>query len=159
MEAQNFALVTRAAKFTWEALTPLLATQQETAPVTITFPQAVNILSVYPSVSDLGGQLDVPTLDDLLVRIDVDNGAEQRLTSRFDTQQPGGGAPFPNVTLGSYRDTVMGSRVLNFDFGELGSRPTLTVTFAWKRPIANGPHWNDVLVGLAFNCNFAGSRA
>jgi len=159
MEVENFALVTRAAKFTWEALVSLPGAQQESAPVTITFPQAVNILSVYPSVADNGGQMDVPTLDDLLVRIDVDNGAEQRLTSRFDTQQPGGGAQFPNVTLGSYRDTVMGSRVLNFDFGDQGSRPTLTVTFAWKRSVAGGANFNDVLVGLAFNCNFAGSRA
>lgn len=154
---ENFALVVRAAAFSWEASTNLLATVQDTAPITIPFPRPVRIVSIYPSVSPVGGSdaLPVPTLDDLLVRIDQELGGERRLTTRFDTTQTNGIGSLPNVTLGSYRDTTGGARVLDMQLGEPGgSRPELQIIFSWKRPIAGGPYFQDINCGLVFHCSF-----
>lgn len=155
MDPKNFALVTRAATFTWEAQTVLLATNQESAEVNVEFPRAVQIVSMYPSVSVHSGldTLPIPDVDDLLVSIFQDLGSERRLTSRFDSTQPNGVASFPNVTLGSYRDTIAGARVVNIELSE-GARPTLQVRFSWKRDVTGGPWYQNVLVGLTFNCNF-----
>jgi hypothetical protein len=154
---ENFAIVVRAAAYSWEASTNLLATVQETAPITMPFPRPVQIVSVYPAVSPIGGNdaLPVPTLDDLLVRIDQEIGGERRLTSRFDTTQTNGIGSLPNITLGSYRDTTGGARVLNLELGDAGgARPELQITFAWKRLIAGGPYFQDVNVALVFHCNW-----
>lgn len=154
---ENYASVQRAAAFSWEASTNLLASVQETAAIKIPFPRPVEILSIYPSVSPVGGNdaLPVPELDDLFVRIDQEIGGERRLTTRFDTVQTNGIGSLPSVTLGSYRDTNGGSRVLNLRLGAAdGARPELQITFAWKRPIAGGPWFQDVLCGLVFHCNF-----
>jgi hypothetical protein len=153
---QNFALVQRPAAYSWEALTTLLATDQETAPIEIQFPRPVIVLSAYPSICVVGGDdsLPVPTLDDLLVKIEIDRGQESRLTSRFDTVQSNGVGTMPNVTLGSYKDTTGGARVMNYDLGSKGSRPLMTVTYSWKRLISGGPYYQDIQVGLVFHCNF-----
>jgi hypothetical protein len=154
---ENFALVVRAAAFSWEASTILLASVQETAPIKMQFPRPVTIVSVYPSVSPISGDdaLPVPTLDDLLVRIDQEIGGERRLTTRFDSTQTNGIGSLPNVTLGSYRDTTGGARVLNLELGDAGgARPELQIAFSWKRPILNGPYFQDVQCGLVFHCNF-----
>jgi|GEM_PF-4410284 hypothetical protein len=153
---QNIALVQRPAAYSWEALTSLNGADQETPPIEIQFPRPVTILSAYPSIAVNGGDdsLPVPTLDDLLVKIEVDRGQESRLTSRFDSTQANGVGTLPNVTLGSYRDTVGGARVMELELGQNDSRPVLTVTFSWKRVVSGGPYFQDVLVGLCFHCNY-----
>ena len=154
---ENYASVQRPAVFSWEASTNLLATVQETAAILVPFPRPVEILSIYPSVSPTGGNdaLPVPTLDDLFVRIDQELGGERRLTTRFDTTQTNGIGSLPNVTLGSYRDTTGGARVMDLKLGAAdGAHPTLQVTFSWKRLIAGGPYFQDVLCGLVFHCNW-----
>lgn len=156
---ENYALVQRPAAFSWEAMTLLTGAVQATAPVQVDFPRAVIIVSAYPSIAVAGGSdsLPFPTLDDLLVRIEVDTGSERRLTSRFDTTQPNGVNNFPDVTLGSYRDTVGGARVMDLRIGDPGGgRPTLNCTFTWKRPIAGGPWFQDIYVGLVFHTQFVG---
>ena len=155
---QYYALVTRPARFTWEPSVSLAGTDQASAQVQIDFPRPVQIVSVYPSISPIGGAdtLPVPELDDLLVQIDLDTAAQQRLTSRFDSVQATGVGTYPNVTLGSFRDSVLGSRVLLWELTD--PRPTLTFTFAWKRLVSGGPYYQDVQVGLALNCNFLGGK-
>lgn len=155
MYPENFALVTRAATFTWEAQTVLLATDPQSAQVNVEFPRPVQIVSMYPSVSVHSGldTLPVPDVDDLLVEIFQDLGQDKRLTSRFDGTQPNGVSSFPNVTLGSYRDTIAGARIVNIELSD-AARPTLQVRFAWKRDVTGGPYYQNVLVGLTFNCNF-----
>lgn len=156
---ENYASVQRPAAFSWEASTLLLATVQATAPVKISFPRPVIIVSAYPSVAVAGGDdaLPMPTLDDLLVRIDVDTGNERRLTSRFDATQPNGIGNFPDVTLGSYRDTTGGARVMNLRLGDAnGGRPELQLTFTWKRAFAGGPYFQDIIPAMTFHCEFVG---
>jgi hypothetical protein len=149
-------MVQRAAVFSWEAMTQLVATVQETNTINVIFPRPVIILSAYPSVAVAGGDdaLPMPTLDDLLVKIEVDTGFERRLTTRFDAINPNGVGSLPSVTLGSYRDTTGGARVMNYELGADGSRPELQVTFSWKRLITGGPWFQDVFPSLVFHCNF-----
>lgn len=152
----NFALVARPAAYSWEAMTTLLATEQETAGIQVIFPRPVSILSAYPSVAVHSGDetLAFPELDDILVKIEVETGLERRLTSRYDTQQSNGVGSLPSVTLGSYRDSTGGARVMNYELGASGSRPEVNVTFSWKRLITGGPFFQNVFVGLVFHCNF-----
>jgi hypothetical protein len=158
MEPTQYAMVQRAAVFSWEAMTLLPNTDAETAVIPVIFPRPVTILSAYPSIAVAGGlnALDIPTLDDILVKIEVDTGFERRLTSRFDAVQANGVGSLPNVTLGSFRDTTGGARVMNYEIGVDGSRPELQITFRWKRDPTGGPWYRSIFVGLTFHCNFKG---
>lgn len=155
---ENYALVQRPAPFSWEALTILTGLAQQTGVVNVEFPRPVLIVAAYPSVALAGGSdvLPFPTLDDLLVRIDQDEGQERRLTSGFDTTVVAGGQRSPTVTLGSFRDTTGGARTMDLKMGSRDSRPILGLTFSWKRPIAGGPYFQDVYVGLCLHCEFQG---
>ena len=156
MEPTNVAMVQRAAAYAWEAGTTLLNTDPSAGPIKISFPRPVIILGAYPSVAVMGGlnTLDMPTLDDILVRIDVDTGWEKRLTSRNDVTQPNGVGNFPDVTLGSFRDSMGGARVMNYDLGVDGSHPELQITFTWKRFNVGSPWFRHVYVALTFLANF-----
>jgi hypothetical protein len=150
---ENYALVQRPAKYSWEALAILPATLQDALPVIMTFPRRCTVVSVYPSVAVQGGSpnLAFPTLDDILVRIDMNVGDERRLTSHFDQSTNAGGATLPNVSLGSFRDTVGGARVMNIEMPD--GNPQWQIIFSWKRPIAGGPWFQDVFCGLTFHVN------
>lgn len=152
----NVAMVQRAATYAWEAGTTLLNTDPDTAPIKVDFPRPVIILGAYPSVAVMGGlnTLDVATLDDLLVRIDVNTGFDRRLTSRNDVTQPNGVGNLPNVTLGSYRDSMGGARVMNYVLGTDGSLPELQITFAWKRFTVGSPWFRHTYVALTLLYNF-----
>jgi hypothetical protein len=154
---ESYALVQRPAKYSWEALTLLLATDQETPDIIVHFPRPVTIVSAYPSIAVAGGltTLDTPTLDDLLVKIELEVGADKRLTSRFDTTNPGGGIG-RFVTLGSYRDTSGGARVMLVDLGQNGSRADISIAFRWKRSVAGGPYYRDIQIGLVLHVNYQG---
>ena len=150
----NFALVTRPAPYSWEAMTQLLANEQDSSPVKVTFPRPVLVVSAYPSISVLSGDdaLPIPELDDILVKIDVDTGIERRLTSRFDATLQNGTGALPNVTLGSYRDTMGGARVMNLQLGSDGSRPELQIVFSWKRSVVGGPYYQSIYAAICFHC-------
>jgi hypothetical protein len=150
----------RAAVFSWEAMTRLENTDAQTSTVQVIFPRPVQILSAYPSIAVAGGlnTLDVPTLDDLLVKIEIDTGFEKRLTTRFDAVQANGVGNLPDVTLGSFRDTTGGARVMNYELGADQSRPELQIVFAWKRDPTGGPWFRSIFVSLTFHCNFLGTR-
>lgn len=150
----NFAMVTRAASYSWEAMTQLIATEQDSSPVKVTFPRPVLVVSAYPSIAVHSGNdaLPIPEIDDLLVKIDVDTGIEKRLTSRFDSTLQNGIGALPNVTLGSFRDTMGGARVMNMQLGADGSRPELQIVFSWKRSVVGGPYFQSVYAAICFHC-------
>ncbi len=160
MPPDNYALVQRPAPYTYEGMTPLLATEQESPNVKVTFPRPMIIVSAYPSIAVFGGNdaLPMPTLDDILVKIEVDTGNERRLTSRFDSTVTNGIGNLPNVTLGSYRDTTGGARVMYYEIGAEGGRPELQITFSWKRDITGGPWFQNIFCGLAFHVAFQDGR-
>lgn len=149
-------MVQRAAVFSWEAMTTLPNDLAASGTVILKFPRPVNVLSAYPSVSVAGGDpiLDMPTVDDILVQIEVDTGFERRLTSRFDAVFPTGVGTLPAVTLGSYADTNGGARVMDLQIGADGAVPDLHITFSWKRDPTGGPWFRTVFPSLVFHCNF-----
>jgi hypothetical protein len=153
VETPNYALVQRPARFTFEAQTGLLATVQTVGPIPVNFNRPVHIVSLYPSIAANGNAvLALPSLDDLLVAIRVNNDDDPRMTSRFAVVQPNGLGTQPDVTLGAYRDMNGGARIM--DLKLTGNPPQLDVTLSWKRAIAGGPYFQDVIVGLAFNFNW-----
>lgn len=160
MKVENYSLVQRPAPYSWEAMTPLLATEQESPNVKIPFTRPVIIVSAYPSVALHGGDdvLPFPTLDDILVKIEVNTGTERRLTSRFDATVTNGIGNLPNVTLGSYRDTTGGARVMYLELGADSSSPELQLTFSWKRDILGGPYFQDVFCAMCFHCQYQDGR-
>lgn len=159
METENLALVQRPAPFSWEAGTILARTVQAANPVRVTFPRPVVLVSMYPSVSsvDPDDTLIMPTIDDIFVQIEQEFGQEKRLTSRFDTVQPGGIASLPQVTLGSFRDTTGGARTMEMILGGPGGaqNPVLEFTYSWKRPlVANTVPYQAVYVSLVLHTRF-----
>ncbi len=156
MPAENFALVQRPAPYRHEAMTLLAANVQETPPIVVPFPRPVIITGMRPTIALAGGSnvLPFPTYDDLLVSIEVETGTERRLTSRFDVTTQNGIGALPNVTLASFFDSVGSAHVMRYDLGAPGSRPDLQITFAWKRPIAGGPYFQNIFVGLTLYYEF-----
>lgn len=154
---ENYALVTRPAVYSWEAQCRLNAADQGTKQIIVDFTRPVEIVSAYPSIAVAGGDdsLPFPTLDDLNVQLEIDAGSDRRLTSRYD-ETTLGGASISGVTLGSFRDTLGGARVMKYLLGAADGRPKIGVTFQWKRAVAGGPWFQDVIIGLCFHCNFQG---
>lgn len=147
------ALVAPAANRTWEALTILRSAQEVTDQVTVSFPRPARIVAVYPSVSPvaLGAGLFTPTLDDILAEISLNE--ETRLTNRFDVVTQPSGVARTMVTLGSFRDTTGGARIL--DLLLPGKTGELVVRFRWKTSPQPAPaQYNDVVCGLAFHAMF-----
>jgi hypothetical protein len=146
------AMMAPAASRTWEALTVLHANDVETNTITVSFPRPCQIVAVFPSISPvtLNQGLATPTLDDLLVELSINE--ETRLTNRFDvTGQPSGAARVA-VTLGAFRDTTGGARMLNLKLKD----PTneVVVRFRWKSQQPAQAQYNDIVVGLAFHAFF-----
>lgn len=157
---ENYALVARPAAYSLEAMTTLLATEQECPTITLPFPRPIIIVAAYPSVAVHSGDdtLPFPTLDDIVVKIEVETGNERRLTTRYDSVMTNGVGNLPSVTLGSFRDTTGGSRVMNYELGAEGGRPELQISFAWKRAIAGGPWFQNVFCALCFHVQYKDGR-
>jgi hypothetical protein len=152
-QSPNYALVQRPATRKAEALVLLAGNTLATGPVKVEWTRKVHILSVYASVSPVGNPvLDVPTIDDIMVAVQLNGGADPRLTSRYNTVQANGVASLPNVTLGSYRDSNGGAQILDLELRD--ASPSLQLEFTWKRDPATGVVYQDVLVGMVFNYNF-----
>jgi hypothetical protein len=146
------ALMAPAASRTWEALTELHAADAETDTVVVSFPRPSCIVAVYPSVSliVLNQGLATPTLDDLLVELSVNE--ETRLTNRFDVVTQPSGAARTSVTLGAFRDTTGGARLLNLILNDKTNE--LVIRFRWKSTQPAQPQYNDIVVGMAFHAFF-----
>lgn len=154
MLSSQYALVVPATQKSWEGQVVLLATQQETGRIPISFPRRVLILAAYPSVSlasnPAGLILLNPTVDDFNVYLDV--SGDERFTSRFDNNSPPNTEAGQFVTLGGFRDTTGGSRVLNIE--PQGASPTIGVNFQWKAPITGPITRPDVIIGLQLHCHW-----
>jgi hypothetical protein len=157
MQAQNertfrAAMVAPAASRTWEALTLLRASDVETDNIVVSFPRPALVVAVYPSVSPvlLNQGLATPTLDDLLVELSVNE--ETRLTNRFDVVTSPSGAARVSVTMGAFRDTTGGARLLNLLLTDKTSE--LVIRYRWKSNQPAQAQYNDVVLGMAFHAFF-----
>lgn len=135
------------APFTWEVQAELGRTVLQTGRIPLDFRGPVEIVGFYPSViasSAVGGGLLAPTLDDILVLLDVNN--EQRFTNRLEqTTAAATGAGF--VTLGA----LGAARAQRFlDLKIRNARPDVGVQFRWKRDPNGVAIYQNALIGLAF---------
>lgn len=147
------AIVAPAANRTWEALTVLHAADAETDTVVVSFPRPSRIVAVYPSISPVlepTGGLVKPTLDDILVELSMNE--ETRLTNRFDVVTQPSGTARVMVTLGAFRDTTGGARVLDINLPDKTNE--LVVRFRWKSTQPAVPQYCDIVVGMAFHALF-----
>lgn len=151
---QRYALVVAASQKSWEAQTELLATQQETRRIPITFNRPVIIIAAYPSVvvssNPAGLNITNPGLDDINVYFDI--SGNERFTSRFDDNSPPGQEAGQFVTLGGFRDTTGGARIL--DIEPTDAAPTIGVMYSWKVPISGGLTRPNVIIGLQLHCRW-----
>jgi hypothetical protein len=155
-QGSHVAITAPAANRTWEALTVLDHGDDETDPIVITFPRPAHIVAVYPSVSRATvtaapGSLLVPSLDDILVEFSVNE--ETRLTNRFDTTSSPSGVAKTMVTLGAFKDSTGGARLLDYDLP--GATNEIVVKFRWKTPAIKAA-FESVVLGMAFHAMFKG---
>lgn len=137
------------APYTWEVQAALGGATLQTGRIPLDFRGPVEIVGFYPSIivdgAPAGGALVAPTLDDVLVLLDVNN--EKRFTNRLEqTTGAATGAGF--VTLGALgaarAQRFMSLRITN-------ARPDVGVQFRWKvAPPGGGPIYEDAMIGLAF---------
>lgn len=134
------------APYTWEAQAVLGRTVLQTGRIPLRFAKPVQIVGFYPSViadSNVGGLL-VPTLDDILVLLDMNE--EKRFTNRLEqTTGAATGAGF--VTLGAL-GSARAQRFLNLKVRN--AAPDIGVQFRWKRDPSGGAIYEDAMIGLAF---------
>lgn len=147
------AMTAPAANRTWEALTTLTAANAESDTVVVSFPKPARVVGIYPSVAMATltqGKVN-PTLDDILVELSVNE--ETRLTNRFDVVSQPSGTARVMVTMGAFRDTVGGARILDLDLPDATTE--LVVRYRWKVPLLAAASFNDVALGMAFHAVFA----
>lgn len=152
LNVAHAAIVAPAANRTWEALTRLNANVAETDTVVVSFPRPARIVAVYPSLSPvaLTPGLAMPTLDDILVELSLNE--ETRLTNRFDVVTQPSGTARVMVTLGAFRDTTGGARVLDINLPDKTNE--LVVRYRWKSTQPQAAQYYDVVCGMAFHALF-----
>jgi hypothetical protein len=143
MQQEFAALNAPVTDLTWEVTEDLPAATLETGRLPLDFRGAVEILGFYPSVIPTTATvgLRIPTLDDILVLIDVNQ--QERLTNRLEQ---GGNASqgVSYVTLGAIGVQVprLFRKVLR------QAKPEVGIQFRWKRQDA--AFYQNARISLAF---------
>jgi hypothetical protein len=130
----------------------LRASQEETDTVVVSFPRPARIVAVYPSLSPviLTAGIVTPTLDDILVELSLNE--ETRLTNRFDVVTQPSGTARVMVTMGSFKDTTGGARILDINLPDKTNE--LVIRYRWKSLQPLAPQYRDVVCGMAFHAVF-----
>jgi hypothetical protein len=147
MEFKNAIHVPRlkpAASDTWELQGSLLGSQETSETISMQFPGPCKIVGMYPSLSGvpISGNLELPTLDDIMVTLDFNQ--QRKYTSQIgQTSQAQRAQAFTtlNALNTLYRDLEI--EVTN-------ARPVMGVQFRWKRFTQGTPIFPDRIVSLAF---------
>ena len=128
---------------TWEASAFLPGASLQSEREAIIFPAACRIVGLYPSITlnDTNTELAIPTTDDIMVLLDMNQ--QRRYTANVgQTSQARNGDGF--VTLAALNTAI---RDLNITV--LNGRPQAGMQFRWKRFIPNTTLYRDVNVSLA----------
>ncbi len=135
---------------TWEVRATLAAADAESVRIPMDFPKPYLIVGCLPTIvqmSNAGGLL-VPTTDDILVLMDMDNQRRFTQSDFVEGQQTGSGIEAQYVTLSSL-DTQFRDLFL-----ELTSpKPVLGFSFRWRvGATLAATLYEDISIGLAFFC-------
>jgi hypothetical protein len=146
---------------TWEGKTALAANQQETGRIEIPFRGPVRIVAARPTISQRAALTEIAaptvfnaTLDDLEMYLDVSE--RMRYTSRFDLNRTANSEAGQFVTLSNFVDSIGSARILDIIIRD--PAPVIGVNFRWSRPVAGGPFYNDIVIGLALHCYYLADR-
>src|SRR5689334_4133097 len=148
-ELPNFtARVLPASVYTWEAADVLDGANQESSGITLNFPEAIEILGIWPTVTykatPAGGALLAPSLDAIAVVLEANE--RDRITSRIRGDTTGlGTSGTQYVTLSALKADVRWLRWLLSN-----AKPDVTVKFRWKPDVTGGAIYEDTIVSLAF---------
>lgn len=130
---------------TWEIRASLANDEEETPRVSLEFPGPTTVVGMYVSViqdSEVGGLL-IPTLDDLLVMVDLDN--QRRFTSGpTQGQSVAASKSSTYVTL-----ATLDSRIRDLYLNLASARPILGLTFRWKRFILGTPVYEGANIAVS----------
>ncbi len=140
------ALHAPASPMTWETNALLAATVQESNRQSFRFPRPVEIVGFFPTIIVYGEEeVDVPTLDDISVRIDTDN--QNYLTTGAGISTPtGGGEIGPFVTLSAM--SVQVPRVVGYKLRN--PTPDIGFTYRWKLATsADEPVFQSSMISMA----------
>jgi hypothetical protein len=109
-------------------------------------------VAVYPSISPvlLVAGKALPTLDDILVELSLNE--ETRLTNRFDVVTQPSGTARVMVTMGAFRDTTGGARILDVSLPDKTNE--LVIRWRWKSLQPAVSQYVDVVLGMAFHAVF-----
>ena len=137
-----------AAHDTWEIRTTFDADEIETARIPLEFPGPYMIVGAHVTVIQTtnAGSILVPTADDILCLIDVDN-QRQYTAADLIGQTTGASRGEQFVTL-SALDTEFRDLLMQLD----SPRPVLGATFRWKVGADADGLYEDCLISLAFFC-------
>ncbi len=137
---------------TWEVRATLAAADAESVRIPMDFPKPYLIVGCLPTIvqtSNAGdGSLLVPSTDDILVLMDMDNQRRFTQSDFVEGQQTGSGIEAQYVTLSSldtqFRDLYI----------ELTSpKPVLGFSFRWRVGTTIAADlYEDISIGLAFFC-------
>jgi len=131
------------APFSWELRARLLGTEEETPRITMEFPGPSIVVGIYPSVVRASaGALVVPTTDNILALVDLDN--QERFTGGPSQGQTAAASRSSSyVTLES-----LSTRYRDLYWNLASPRPVLGITFRWKRFTAGAPLYEDCDLGV-----------
>jgi hypothetical protein len=130
---------------TWEIRASLANADEESPRVSLEFPGPTTVVGAYCSViqNSSNGGLLIPTLDDFLVMVDLDN--QRRFTSGpTQGQSVAASRSSTYVTL-----ATLDSRVRDLYLNCESARPIIGLTFRWKRFDAGVPHYEDAQISVA----------
>jgi hypothetical protein len=151
---QEFAaLHAPVAPYTWEVQTTLAGSVERTARVPIQFRGALEILGVSPSVVvdgvATGAPLRVPTADDIMVIVDINQ--RERLTNRLEsTTVAGPGESFVTLSkLDVFLPRLFRAQLKN-------ASPDMGLQFRWKVFNTGGAPliYENARISLAFFCRY-----
>lgn len=132
-----------AARDTWELQGSLLGDQETSETIAMMFPGPCKLVGVYPSLSFTPDEdLEVPTLDDIMVMLDFNQ--KRKYTSQIgQTTQAQRAQGF--VTL-----NAMNTLFRDLEIEVNNDRPVMDVQFRWKRFVQGAPIFPDSIVSMAF---------
>jgi hypothetical protein len=130
---------------TWEIRASLANADEESPRIDIVFPGPSTVVGAYCAViqdSSTGGLL-IPTLDDILVLVDLDN--QRRFTSGPNQGQSSQASKSSQyITLAAFD-----SRIRDLYLNLSSPRPVLGLTFRWKRFATGTDFYEDAQISVS----------
>lgn len=143
------------APYTWDVRADLPTAVESTARIPVAFQRPVEIVGAFATVTALlplaGGGLVVPTVDNVDVRVDMNN--QDRFTNRLEGGAVAGAPGQTQVPLAAMSTQV--PRLLRIQ--AVNAAPDFGFEFSWRQ-FAPGGLFEAARISLTLFCRFLGPR-